>query len=147
MADVLTRWDQWFYEKLHGDATLLALLATDATHTGVYIDEVTPGPALYPSIVITNMSALDVTALGPQRNAVNTVWLIKAIGQGRSYKDLQSIMDRVDTLIQTTTSNSVYGTTVWTIIREQSIQYAEYDSAGEPFRHLGARYRALGAPQ
>lgn len=146
MADVLTRIDQRLYELLHGDGTLLALLGTDATHTGVYVDEVTP-PALYPAVVITNMSALDVTALGPQRNAVNSVWLVKAIGQGRSYKALQDIMDRVDAVLQTTTSHSVYDATIWTIVSEQSIQYAEYDPAGEPFRHLGRRYRILAPPQ
>lgn len=146
MADVLTRIDQRLYELLHGDGTLLALLGTDTSHTGVYIDEITP-PPLYPAVVITNMSALDVTALGPQRNAVNSVWLVKAIGQGRSYKALQDIMDRVDAVLQTTTSHSVYDATIWTIVSEQSIQYAEYDPAGEPFRHLGRRYRILAPPQ
>lgn len=146
MADVLTRLDAWLWTKLHGDSTLLALLATDSAHTGVYVDEITP-PPLYPAVVITNMSALDVTALGPQRNAVNSVWLVKAIVQGRSYVAAQAIMDRVDAVLQTTTSNSVYDATVWTIVSEQSIQYAENDVAGEPYRHLGRRYRLLAPPQ
>lgn len=145
MADALTRIDAWLTSRLLADGTLMALLATDATHAGVYVDEITPAP-LYPAVVVTAISGLDVTALGPQRNAVNALYLVKAIGQGRVYAEVATIMDRVDTVLQST-GGVTYTGNVWTVVREQSVKYLENDVGNRPFAHLGGRYRILAPPQ
>jgi hypothetical protein len=142
MANATTRQAAWLYSRLHGDATLLALLATDARHTGVYQDEVAP-PPLWPAVVFTAASVQIITAMGPQRCGVNALWHVKAVGAARRWDQVQAIMDRVDVLLQTSYGTPEAGA-ITSLVLEGETTYSETDAAGQAYRHLVHRYRAIG---
>jgi hypothetical protein len=142
MANATTRQAAWLYSRLHGDATLLALLGTDATHTGIYQDDAGQAP-LWPAVVFTAASVQIINSIGPDRCGVNALWHVKAIGTDRRWDRVQAIMDRVDTLLQTGYGTPEVGA-ITSLVLEGETAYAETDAAGQAYRHLLHRYRAIG---
>jgi hypothetical protein len=142
MADAFTRQAAALYSRLHGRGSLVALLGTDGQHTGVYLDEI-PAPALYPAVVMSNLSLLDIGVLGPARAGVNAVWLVKAVVAGRSYAPAQAIMDEVDAELQSAAGVATAGA-LTVITSERVVADGETTQQGDAVRHLGRHYRVLG---
>lgn len=134
MADELTRVDQWLYETLSGDAAL-----GSAVGTRVYAD-VAPQGAAFPYLVFSYQGGSDKRGVGTARYFVEALYLVKAVRQGESYQPLQTVMDRVDALLQGSSGGTATGGTVYASVREQSVRFPEV-TEGRQYRHLGGVYR------
>lgn len=133
MSEIWTA-ESWLYSKLHGDATLLALVPG-----GVYT---WPVPAnISGAFVLYQMqSGMDIRGNGPGRIGVNGLWLVRAVFEALSFGgNLQTAANRIDTLLQAA-SGTATGGVVWACVREEPFQLVEV-ADGRQFRHLGGTYR------
>ncbi|MBP8291937.1 MAG: hypothetical protein KAX65_04140 [Caldilineaceae bacterium] len=133
MAEIVTA-ETWLYTKLHGDATLLALVPG-----GVYT---WPVPATYSGqyVLYQMQSGVDIRGVGPSRLGVNGLWLVRVVAEALSFGgNLQTAANRLDVLLQAA-SGTATGGTVWSCVREQPFQLVELAN-GRQFRHLGGIYR------
>lgn len=127
------RIDEWLYGKLTADAPLTALVGDR-----IYSDMV-PFEPTFPVVVYQQQSALDVIGVGSARIMVDTLYVVKVIGQVVSYSDIQAIADRFDTVLQG--SNGVVADAyIEGVVREEILRFTEVDQ-GLPYRQLGGMYR------
>ena len=131
--------EEWLYGLIHADN---GAGGVDTLVSGrIYVDEA-PAGSVYPFVLISGQSALDVVSIGPHRVMVDTLYWIRVIGQGASKKALQAIYDRLDGLLQ-----AAGGTTsairVLMVNREQPIAGIPPATVnGVRYTQLGGSYRA-----
>lgn len=125
--------DEWLYETLSGDVTLMALVE------GVY-DAVIPQEADLPAIQFQLQSATDTIGVGTARVLSSDVYLVRVVGRTGSYAALQTAADRMDTLLHGVCGVSVDNGTMLCCYREGQFKLAEV-SDGLQYRHLGGFYR------
>ncbi len=133
MSEIWTA-ESWLYSKLHGDATLLALVPG-----GVYT---WPVPAnIGGAFVLYQMQAAnDIRGVGPARIGVNGLWLVRAVAETNSFGgNLLAAADRIDVLLQAA-SGTVTAGVIWACVREAPFQLVETKD-GRQWRHLGGQYR------
>lgn len=128
--------DQWLYMSLAGDATLTGIVSTR-----FFADEVPP-ETVFPYVQWTLLSAVDVRGQASNRIFVNALYIIRAVGQTRSYGDLMPASNRIDDLLQSKGGDTLAGDHVYSCCREEPFRQAEFTS-GKSYRHLGGIYRIL----
>lgn len=128
--------DQWLYMTLAGDATLTGMVGTR-----FYSDEVPP-ETVFPFVQWTLLSSVDVRGQASNRIMVNALYIVKAVGQTRSYGDLMAPSNRIDELLQGKGGDTLAGDHVYSCCREGPFRQAEFTS-GKSYRHLGGEYRIL----
>ncbi|MGZ3677036.1 MAG: tail completion protein gp17 [Ktedonobacterales bacterium] len=84
---------QWLYATLHGDATLMSAA------TGVFAGAAPDGTAP-PYVVYNWQGGTDVATVNGRRIMNNSLYQIKAVGPTAQIATLQTIADRIDTLLQ-----------------------------------------------
>lgn len=124
---------QYLYGALHGDATLMALVHD------VWPGGSAPEGTAFPFVVFQFMSGVPYAAVGAYRIWNNMVWLVKAVGETADISALDTIVARIDTLLQRGSGTPAAGT-IWSCVQETTIEYPETIS-GKQYRHLGATYR------
>lgn len=144
-------------ELLGLDKWLKALLLADATLTGYVgarvfegfapnIDPATGKTPAYPLVVFSIQSARDVNGIGGARIMTVPILLVKVIGKGGGYSDLQPVVKRIDALVHNPATASVtidsVAYDILGAVRERPIQYPE-DLNGERYNHLGGYYRCF----
>lgn len=146
MANQIGPVNAWLYSRLHGDSSLLALLAhPDSGHPGVYNKAIAPPLGtlrwsdLYAAVVFQALATPYNRALGPQRLTHRWTYLVKAIGQGRGEAALDAIVDRLDVLLQSPPGQHYTGV-VHTADALEGVDYAETAADGTEYRHRGARW-------
>lgn len=132
MAESLVA-EQWLYTKLTGDSTLNTAVG------GRIYAYVAPQGAALPCVVYQQQAARDVAGVGPARIMSNMVYLIKVIGQTRSFGDLETVANRIDAVLQAASGSNSRGN-VWACVRDSPFAMVENTEAGE-YRHLGGIYR------
>lgn len=132
MAESLTA-EQWLYSKLTNSAALTAVVSTR-----IYA-YVAPQGATLPCVVYQQQAARDVQGVGPARIWANMVYLVKVIGQTRSFGDLETAANAIDTALQAASGSNTRGN-VWACVRDSPFALVESTEAGE-YRHLGGIYR------
>lgn len=129
---------RWIHTTLTGDATITSLVGARVA------DDPAPAAMAEPLIVFGLLSTNDVaTAAGVYRVMTDSLWLIRAIGEGESYEQLAAIATRIDQLFHRAAA-SVTGGTVFSSTREREHRQSELDQqTGKQYRHLGGEYRVL----
>jgi hypothetical protein len=119
----------WLIDRLRARAALLALLGTDATHPGVYWDEITPPPK-WPGVVLTNVRTAVATCLGPGIAGLESLWHVKAVVRGRSYAPAFGILREVEAALATPYGQAQVGA-ITEVHREHEEARATTDEAGQ----------------
>lgn len=135
MSNEVVYVDKWLYGVLSGDATLTGLVGAR-----IHAYQAPEGTA-FPFVLYSFQGGADVAVVGGIRIFNRGVYQVKAVGKGDTMGALQSIADRIDTLLQGA-SGSVTGGIILACVREQPLAYAEIDNRIQ-YRHLGGLYRIL----
>jgi hypothetical protein len=121
--------DAYFYQVLSADAVLQANGITG------YFSEQAPNQQPVPYILWTKQSAVDVTVVGAIRVGVDASYVVRVVGQVRSYADLQIYADQIDIDLHRTMGTAL-GHIVESCVR--SAPYSQLEDRGDiQWRHLG----------
>jgi len=127
--------EKWLYQTLKVDATLTPLVSTR-----VYGNKIPTGSA-FPLINFNFMAGRDVQGNGTVRIMTRPLYQIKAIVKGGMSTTLRDIANRIDDIVQNT-SSVVYEGFIFSARREQQIAYSEAGADAEiNYFHLGGLYR------
>ena len=128
--------EQWLYERLTGDSTLMGYLGNDpARVVGYLAPEGTPEPF----VVFQHQASSDVMVVNGERIWSDLVYLVKTIDKGESFAQAWDIAGRIDDVLHEAAGISSSGE-VLACVRERLISYVEHDGK-EMFRHAGGVYR------
>lgn len=129
--------DEWIYETLTGDTTLMALVA------GVYDSLVPPSVPLSSTVVLFSFQAsTDYFGVGSHRVMADNVYLVRAVAQSASYATVQAAADRIDALLHQVNNQTLDNGLMISCWRESIFKLAE-TAQGVQYRHLGGMYRVL----
>lgn len=121
--------DRWIFSVLEPDETLRSMVS------GVFSFPA-PGTTTFPYVIFQDVSSQDLRGVGPIRIGLSGEWLVRAVGESNTYGGtLETIADRVDTLLQ-----AASGSQVWSCVRLRPFRLIE-TSSGRQIRHLGGFYR------
>ena len=128
--------EQWLYERLTGDSTLMGLLGNDPSRVVGYLaPEGTPEPF----VVFQHQASSDMMVVNGQRIWSNLVYVVKVVDRGESFSQAWDIAQRVDAVLHRA-SGTVSTGEVLECVRERLIAYVEHDGK-EMYRHVGGVYR------
>ena len=130
------------YGKLSGDTTLNALLATPAAgySKAIYFHQA-PAGAQFPYVLFQKMSGIPTETFGDPEFMEGDTWMVKGVDRSPSADKVESIADRVNTLLQDA-SLSISGTSLLYLRRQSDIEYPEVDE-GVLYHHCGAIFRVV----
>lgn len=133
--------EPWLWSTLSTDATLLGLVGGIDHISGTLALEELPLPYAHFSME----SSRDIQNHQGGIIAVESIYLVKAVGAGASWDQVRPITARIKTLLHRPNEviqpgGSLAGLASLTSIRERVIQYAEV-TEGVQYRHLGGQYR------
>lgn len=129
--------DEWLYETLTGDATLMALVQ------GVYDSIVPQNVALSATVVLFSFqSSRDAFGVGSHRVMADNAYLVRAVAQTASYATVQAAADRIDALLHRINNQTLNNGQMISAWRESIFKAAEVEQ-GIHYRHLGGIYRIL----
>lgn len=147
MAHELQALDKFIWQKLTGDATLVALVGTygtpPTTAPKVFADTALQSVAP-PYVLFTFNSSEDITSLGKPRirHIVRPLYLIRVVTKGDDYALAGQVADRIDAVMHGATGTVATPTAlvVQSTGREQLIRYQEAPG-GVRHNHVGGLYR------
>lgn len=129
--------EPWIYSTLTGDP---GFAATGVAVYGALTPD-DPGP-LY-AVISALSPPRDVRGIGTSTIGVDSVYLIKAVGQTTSQDDLLPVARRIYALFGGVEADAPGGHI--TCVREAIVSYAEVTGTpiggGQPFLHLGGQFR------
>lgn len=130
--------DQFIYDKLAADSTLLALLA--ASSASLFSEMVAQGSG-YPLVLWTQQSALDDEYVNNERIWTNCVVTVRGLAEQNSFGgDLKTIAQRLDGALHKQSASTTDGR-VYACVRIRAFRMIETLPGGEQIRHLGGVYR------
>lgn len=135
MANELPLIEQWLYQTLSGDATIVGLIGN---RVFAYL---IPQDATLPALVYTFQNAQDVEGCTGCRLIVKATYQVKAVDKSESVAGVKALNDRVDALLQRKTG-AVTGLDVLTCLRQYPFEYVELQD-GAQFRHAGGVYEIV----
>lgn len=155
MTNALLAVDTWLTQILTGDATLAQLVAnawaaqqvppvtppTTPAYLWVWSDLASQGTP-YPHIVFNTQAAKNTLGVGAVRILTDPLYTIKVIGRNSSYAELQPIVERMDTLLESALNAVVNGIAIRRCYQEEAIKYPEVDE-GVRYNHIGGMYRII----
>lgn len=131
----LHRLISYIVQRLHDDATLLALLPGDVH------DSPPPMSTPYPFAVVEDAGNVSVDGVGDIRVGVLALVTVRVIDNGEDYELLQAPVERVEALLHAfTTSNSELAYVTSKRLEEVRRAYTE---DGYHYREMGARYQVF----
>lgn len=132
MAEVVTA-ERWLVQVLKADTSLMAL--TPRVYTMP-----TPQGAQVPLVLIGEVSASDLMAIGARRIWTNGLWTVRAVFESASWAgNLEAAANRIDAVLHAA-SGAPTGGNVWACVRERPFRLVE-NNGGQQLRHLGGIYR------
>lgn len=123
-----------FYGRLHGDETLLGLLASE---DGIF-ERRAPSGSTPPYLVYNRQAGTSIWTF--RESTEEALWLFKGVCRGLSSKQAKAIDTRAQELLHRTKLALTGG--MLTILRESAVDYGE-ESAGETWHHVGSIYRVF----
>lgn len=120
--------------------TLLANTALGAMVNGNIFNFFAPPQTLFPYIVFQQQSMRDVRGVGPARIMVDTLYVVRGVGQGSDFATLAAVAREIDLSLSTPVGGAVLGGAVFNSVREEPFTLVEVED-GKQFRHLGGSYR------
>ncbi len=127
---------QYFASKLVSDSTLLGYAPG-----GVY-RTLAPVTTLSPYVIAIYMAGTTVTNFGAVRGYVSLLYQVKAVGPASLTGQLASAAARIDTLITSSTQQSITGGIIKSCIQTQPIQMDE-EVTKEIWSNIGGLYRLI----
>lgn len=134
----VTRAAKWLYSRLAADGVLAA-----AAPGGIHEHPAPPGTAS-PLITYQLQAPVDVKVVPDKRVWAEMVYLVRAIGQGRSYVVLEAAADRLDVLLDRA-DGATSDARVISCTRDSAYALSE-ERNGVEYRHLGGLFRLLVQP-
>ena len=130
--------DQFIYDRLSADATLLAALADGANSLTA---ETIPQGADYPLALWTLMSALDDEYVNSDRVWTNVLVTVRGVAKQTSFGGaLATIAQRIDADLHKTSGTTTDGR-VFACVRVRPFRMVERLEDKTEVRHLGGVYR------
>ena len=127
--------EQWLYNELHGDATLMALIS------GVYA-YVAPDTATEPYVVFSYTNdGEDEQGVGGTRLYSVLRYIVRAVDTCESFVSLATIADRINTLLHGKFEAGPSGGTIAESIRIAPYATVEVLDGGVQVRQLGGVYQ------
>ena len=131
--------EQWVYQQLSGDSTLVALLATAPRGgPGIYASEADESAA-YPFVTFAGLAGVDTTALGMVRTLTRMTYVITAYGQSDGLAALDPIAARIDAVIHGQ-FGPLPGGPILGVIRLNSMAFGE-SRQGVSYRRIAQTYQ------
>lgn len=129
MSELITG-TNWIHDVLAADATIIS-----AVGARIY-DSLAPKGSAFPYILIqVTDTGADLMVVDANRVWTESLWLVRVIGQIGSFSTLETIDDRIDTLLHRQSGGNVLA-----CVREQPFVFTE-TLDGIQYRHLGGIYR------
>lgn len=125
--------ERWLFDTLSADPTLVSQV------NGRMYGHLAPPEADTPFVVWTAQGPRDIRGVGTVRIMTMALYVVKAVGTGRSFLDLEGIAWRIDAVLHGATGQNPDGL-VLGCVREEPVSYVEVDG-GTEYRHLGGLYR------
>lgn len=141
MSADITRIDEWMYDLFSGN-----LAITNIVGNRVYGD-VAPQGTDFPLVLFAFLGGAD-KVITFQSRFTNAIYLIRAVGRGSSYDAIETLADRIDTLLsQAVPTNGavVRDIRIASCNREQPHQRKDTEN-GVPTVYLGGFYRVRYQP-
>lgn len=135
-ANELTGANKFLYEKLHGDGTIAALVATR-----IYEDGNQPELGPYPLIVWSWIPAPDTPGLGSVRLLANPIAQIKLITKGLPTDGDKAVANKIDDLFQNISNEASEGISYTSRRRIPIRRPQRGNNPSEVFWHLGGQYQ------
>lgn len=137
----ITRIERWLHQILSGDGTVAGIVGT-RIYAGI-----APASATFPYIVYLPLSpGEDVRGTGTTRIWAAPLYLVKAVTQGGSVAALQTLCDRIDTLLHGQPGGTADATIQFSI-RERPFRMTTVEEPGNTvYQHLGGEYRIAASP-
>lgn len=135
----LPRIERWLYSVLSGDGTIASIVGT-RIYAGVIPKTVSlVGQA---AIVFLPLSAgEDTRGTGTTRIWTRPLYLVKAVIAAGSLASLQTLVDRIDTVLHGQ-QGATSGVTINSCVRERAFRMTTVeDPANTVYQHLGGEYR------
>lgn len=126
--------EEFIYQRLAANATLVTLV-----NSRFYNGNQIPQNALWPSVVYTMLSGVDLQWIGTTRIWTNCLYLVEAVDQTQDYADVTPIAIQIDTALQGITG-TVTGGVIYKVHREEPSRRSEFTS-GLSYRRSGGVYR------
>ncbi len=124
--------DPWLWKTLSTDPTIVSLVAQRISNGAAL------GPSQTPFITWEMNSSIDRTNSSGQTIFSNSLFVVKAVGQGGSYRPVLPIAKRINELLAGKDVTTENGTLQCR--RDRVIRYVELDDNVQ-YRHLGGIYR------
>lgn len=122
--------DKWLFATLTGDATLAAAIGAR-----VYVDVAPQSNTQYPYIVMQMVSSVQVAEIGVERVMDDEVWQVALVSNAPSYVSLETIADRIKTVLHKASGTGVIG-----CVFEQLLRFSE-DEAGHVYKTIVLEFR------
>ncbi len=124
--------DPWLWKTLSTDPVIVSLVAQRISNGAAL------GPSQTPFITWEMNSSVDRTNASGQTIFSNSLFVVKAVGQGGSYRPVLPIAKRINELLADKNVTTENGTLQCR--RDRVIRYVELDDNVQ-YRHLGGIYR------
>lgn len=127
--------EQWIYDELATDTTLMALI------TGVY-GYVAPDTAAYPFVIFSYLNdGEDELGVGGVTLLSLLRYVIRVVDDGESFVSMETAADRIKTLLHGKFGAAPSGGTIVESIRVRPFATAEVLEGGTQIRQLGGVYQ------
>lgn len=138
----IARIERWLYQILSGDGTVAGIVGT-RIFSGVIPQTI----STWPCIVYLPLSpGEDVRGPGATRIWAAPLYLVKAVTQGGSVAALQTLVDRIDTLLHGQKGGTA-DAVIQFAIRERPFRMTTIEEPGNTvYQHLGGEYRIAASP-
>lgn len=138
----VARAERWLYTILSQDGTVSGIVAGR-----IFAFAAPQTISTWPIVVYTMLSGgEDVRGTGATRIMAAPLFLVKAITQGASLAALQTLVDRIDTLLHGQKGGTA-DATIQYCVRERPFRLATVEEPGNTlYQHLGGEYRIGVSP-
>jgi len=131
---------EWVYGLLAADTALTALVGARIYSAAA------PAKAAMPYVLYSLQAGRDVLGVGTTRVVTHLTLLVKAVGEGQSFRALQPIADRIDADLNgasgSVTGDAGPGAEILSCVRTAPVAYPEIQE-GKQYRHLGGLYQIV----
>lgn len=124
--------DKWLYGKLTGDGTLAAAIGAR-----VYVDVAPQSNTQYPYLVMQMISNMQVAEIGAERVMDDELWQVTVVSDAPSYVSLETIADRIKTVLHKASGTGVVG-----CVFEQLLRFSEVE-AGKVYKMIVLEFRVF----
>ena len=133
-----TRIDRWLATVLKADATLNAAVGGRVFEGNVPVKD---PPYVYPAVVFASLGFGDDSPATGQsgRLVASGRYVVKGIAEGNSYTVLQTIADRIESVLNAKRGGAADVGIVW-CVRKRPFKMKDQSVANKPYVHLGAEF-------